>query len=60
MTDKVCRFTLGTEDKSVRVVVSLVFTESATEEEVAQVMTETMLHGVDRFVNGPHEEAGRR
>lgn len=59
MTDKVCRFMLGDEDKTVRVVVSLVFTEDATEETVAQVMTEAMVHGVDRFVNGPHENAGR-
>jgi hypothetical protein len=55
--DKVVRLMVGTDDNSVRCVVSLVWRDDATEEDVANVLTNAAGHALARFMNGPHEEA---
>lgn len=61
MSQKTVRLLVGTEDQSVRCLVSLMFDDAtATEDEVGRVLVNAAAHALTRYVEGPHEEGSER
>jgi hypothetical protein len=61
MSQKVVRLMVGTEDQSVRCLVTLLFDDAtATEDDVGRVVANAAAHTLTRYIEGPHEEGSQR